>query len=156
MPILDTLANRIDNLGGLFLEETEVARYVTVPGSDAGFTIPSPSSPESDRHIQQIHLPGLVVGQLPVLFFRTAHSGSPELSIRVNATSVFRLHLPGGDRHAWHEILPAGALREADNEMVLAVSGEGSVTVSDIVILYSSSRLTVRRPPVLTQGVATT
>ena len=37
-----------------------------------------------------------------------------------------------------------------------AMARDGSVTVSDIVILYSSSRLTVRRPPVLTQGVSIT
>ena len=149
MSILDTLANRIDSLGSLFLEETEVARYVTVAGSDPGFTIPGPSS-GSDHHVQAIHLPGLVVGQLPVLFFRTAHTGSPELSIRMNATTVFRLRLPDGERHAWHEILPAGALRAQDNEMVLGVAGDGSVTVSDVVILYTSSKLTVRREPVLT------
>jgi hypothetical protein len=153
MAILDAFVNRIENFGGLFFEETEVARYVTVAGSDAGFTIPNPTSPATDRHIQQIHLPGLVTGPLPVLFFRTTHTGTPEFSVRVNTTNVFRLALPTGAIHSWHEILPAGALRAQDNEMTLSVSGEGVVTVSDIVVLYTSNKLTVRKEPVLTQGV---
>ncbi|HEY0971938.1 MAG TPA: hypothetical protein VGE02_13290 [Gemmatimonadales bacterium] len=151
MSILDKLANRIDSFGGLFFEETEVARYMTVAGSDAGFVIPDPTTGVSDRHIQQIHLPGLVTGIFPVLFFRTTHTGRPDISIRVNTTRVFTTTLSSDGPHTWHEILPAGALREQDNEMVLNAGGEGVVTFSDIVILYTSSKLTVRREPVLTQ-----
>jgi len=150
MAILDRLVNRLENFGGLFFEETEVARYVTVAGSDAGFTIPSPTSPLSDRHVQQIQLPGLVTGPLPVLFFRTTHTGTPDFSIRVNTTPVFGLTLPAGGPHSWHEILPVGALRAQDNEITLNVGGDGVVTVSDIVILYTSNKLTVRKELVLT------
>ena len=133
MSILDTLVNGLENFGGLFFEETEVARYLTVPGSDPGFTIPNPTSPESDVHIQQIHAPGLVTGgPPPVLFFRTTHGGSPRLSIRLNVATVFNLVLPAGGTHSWHEILPDGALRPQANELVLSVAGEGEREAADV------------------------
>ncbi len=57
----------------------QVARYITLAESAGGFTIPDPAAelPLSDRHFQDIDAPGLVNGSLPVIFFRTAHTGTP-------------------------------------------------------------------------------
>ncbi len=137
----------------LFFEEPEVARYVTLAGSAGGFTIPDPSAelPISDRHFQDIDAPGLINGSQPVIFFRTTHTGTPSFSVRLNSTPLtqftFTNAAPGP--HAWHEIIPAGALRSEDNELTFAVSGEGNVRFGDVVILYKSNKLTVKRPPVL-------
>src|SRR5438067_11673587 len=93
MSIFDTVINGIGTVGGLFSAETELARYLTVAGSEAGFTIPAPTSPESDRHIQQINAPGLGSGPPPVIFFRTAHTGAPQFQVRLNATVLIRQNL---------------------------------------------------------------
>ena len=44
------------------------------------------------------------------------------------------------------------ALRAEDNELTFAVSGDGSVTFSDVVILYTSDKLTIVKEPVLDPG----
>ena len=133
-----------------FTEETRVARYITVAGSENGITVPDATG-ISDTHIQGIHAPGLVAVPA-VIFFRTRHSGSPSFSVRLNATRLTADTLKQDGPHTWHEIIRLGALKPSDNELTLAVSGEGTVTFSDIVILYTSDQLTVRLPPVLTQG----
>jgi hypothetical protein len=133
-----------------FTEETRVARYVTVAGSENGITVPDAGG-ISDRHIQGIHAPGLV--PVPaVILFRTRHNQAPSFSVRLNATRLTAETLQGEGPRTWHEIIPAGALRSADNELTLAVTGDGSVTFSDIVILYTSDELTVKRPLVVSPG----
>ncbi len=151
MSILQSIASRVGKLfahiGSLF-EETQVARYITVAGSGTGFTVPDPIAPLpiSDRHIQDIQAPGLTNGSLPVIFFRTTHTGSPSFSVRLNSTSLTQHTFSDKGPYTWHEIIPAGALKPADNELTLAVSGDGSVRFSDIVILYISNKLTGRIP----------
>lgn len=151
MGILRTVVNRVrtvlDRIGGLF-EETQVARYVTVAGSGAGFTVPGPNAslPLSDRHIRDIHAPGLVSGSLPVILFRTTHTGSPSFSVRLNATRLTQHTFADAGPHTWHEIIPAGALKPENNELTLNVGGDGSVTFSDTVSLYTSNKLTAKKP----------
>ncbi len=135
----------------LFFEEPEVARYVTLAESAGGFTIPDPAAelPLSDRHFQDIDAPGLINGSLPVIFFRTAHTGTPSFSVRLNSTGLTQFTFTGAGPHSWHEIIPAGALKPEDNGLTFVVSGEGTVRFGDVVILYKSNKLTVKRPPVL-------
>jgi hypothetical protein len=131
-----------------FFEEPEVARYVTLGESAGGFTIPDPAAslPLSDRHFRDIDAPGLIPRSLPVIFFRTAHTGSPQFGVRLNTTPLTQQTVSQAGPHAWHEIVPAGALKPEDNELTFSVQGEGNVTFSDVVILYQSNQLTVRRP----------
>lgn len=158
MFVLRRLRFALDRVLAVF-EEPEVARYVTVAGTAGGFTVPDPGAglPLSDRHFQGIDAPGLVAGPQPVIFFRTHHSGTPSFSVRLNATRLaqftFGPHSPAGP-NGWHEIIPAGALKPAANELTFAVSGDGAVQFGDVVILYTSNRLTVRRrlEPVLDPG----
>lgn len=146
MLVLRRLLDRI----ATFFEEPEVARYVTLVGSAGGFTIPDSAAglPLSDRHFQDIHAPGLIPGSQPVIFFRTAHTKKPRFSVRLNSTPLTQHSFSGSETipHAWHEIVPAGALKPADNELTFAVSGDGDVRFSDVVILYRSNQLTMRRP----------
>lgn len=144
-----------DDVFGFFFEEPEVARFVTVAESASGFKIPDPAALSSDRHIQGIHAPGLINGSLPVIFFRTTHtrspspSLSPSFSVRLNLTHVTQQTLSDAGPHSWHEIVPAGTLKPENNELTFAVTGDGSVTFSDVVILYKSNKLTVKRPSVV-------
>jgi hypothetical protein len=146
------ILNRLRSLlAGLpfFNEVTRVARYVTVSGS--GVTIPGPDG-QSDRHIRDVNAPGVVPGAFAVVFYRTDHTGSPAFTIRLNATRLTAHAFAGPGPHGWHEVVPPGVLKPEDNELTLAVSGEGTVTFSDIVILYTSDQVKVPEEPVLTQG----
>lgn len=139
--------NVFTTIGGLF-EETQVARFVTVAGSGPGFTVPDPTSPlpVNDLHIQDINAPGLVAGSLPVILFRTTHTGSPSFSVRLNSTRLTLHTFADVGPYTWHEIVPKGALKAEGNVLTLAVSGDGAVTFSDIVIFYTSNKLTAKIP----------
>jgi hypothetical protein len=73
----------------------------------------------------------------------------------LNAKTLTRHTFADGGPHSWHEIIPAGALKTQNNELHLSVPTDGviskddSVTFSDVVILYRSNKLTVKRPSVL-------
>jgi hypothetical protein len=138
---------RLGDVFDFFVEEPEVARFTPVVESANGLLVPNPLN---DRHIQHIHAPGLLEGSVSVIFFRTTHTGRPEFRVRLNAPVVTHHTLVDPGPHSWHEIVPAGVLKPTDNELTLFVTGDGTVTFSDVVILYTSNRLTVRRPPVLT------
>ena len=140
--------------GQMFFEEPEVARYIAIPGTGGGFQLPDPGSGQSDRHIQQIHAPGLLSGSAPVIFFRTRHTERPRMSVRLNSTPLTQYTFVGTDppERSWHEIIPAGALKEQDNELTFSASGQGTVIFGDVVIMYTSNELTVRKPLILTQG----
>ncbi len=138
-----------------FTEVTRVARFVTVSGTENGVTVPDQSG-IGDRHIRAIHAPGLVVGAQAVIFYRTKHTQTPSFSVRLNATRLTAESLGQAGSQSWHEIIPPGALKPQDNELTLAVTGNGSVTFSDVVILYQSDQLTVKKPVVLDPGLADT
>jgi hypothetical protein len=140
-----------DDVGGFFSDEPEVARMVTVDESASGFTIPDPGAGSSDHHVQGIHAPGLINGSRAVMFFRTTHTQRPSFSVRLNSTQVMQQTLSDGGPHSWHRIMPAVALMTENNELAFAVTGDGAVTFFDVVILYRSNKLTVKRPVVLTQ-----
>jgi hypothetical protein len=144
---------RTGPLGEVFFEEPEVARFIPLVGTAGGFRLPDASG-QSDRHIQQIHAPGVLSGSAPVIFFRTRHTQLPRISVRLNSTSLTQFTFVEADppERSWHEIIPAGALKLQDNELTFNVSGQGTVIFGDVVILYTSNELTVRKPLVFTQG----
>lgn len=131
------------------VEVPEVARYLVVPGSDGGFLIPSGELPTSDRHIQGLHAPGVVHGMPAVLLFRTEYTAGTRFSVRINSSFEFQFHAKVAAAQSWHEIVGPGVLREQDNELTLAVSSDGQVIFSEIVILYTSNKLTVTKDLVL-------
>ncbi|MDQ3822160.1 MAG: hypothetical protein M3321_02835 [Actinomycetota bacterium] len=153
MTILRRLGILRDRLVAVF-EEPSVARFVTPVGSSS-FTLSDADPLASDRHVRDIEAPGLIGGSLAVLFFRTAHTGTPQYSVRLNATNLTRHALSAAQAgaHAWHELIPAGALRPVANELTFAISEGGTVEFSDIVILYRSNKLTVSREPEVVSAV---
>lgn len=130
-------------------EEPSVARFLTVPGSDAGFLIPSEQNPLSDRHIRGLDAPGLMPGMPSVLYFRTQYTKGTSFTLRLNNSREFSFVAAESEAKSWHELLAPGVLRELDNELTLAVGPVGSVIFSEIAILYMSNKLTVTRPIVL-------
>ncbi len=154
MSIIRSVVNRIGIVADFFFDEPEVARYVTIAETLGGVLIPDPANdfPLSDRHFRDIHAPGLINGSIPIILFRTRHTGEPTYSIRLNATHLIVHDCANEERHhSWHIFIPPGVLKTQFNELVLNVSGEGDVTFSDVAILYKSNQLTVRRPPVASQ-----
>lgn len=157
--VFSRLRDFVVTVGGFF-DQTQVARYITIPESATGITIPDPNAqlPVSDRHIRDIHAPGLLKGSLPIIMFRTIPTGTPSFSVRLNSTRLSQQTLSESHPMTWHEIIPTGALRQENNELTLAVSGEGTVRFTDIVIFYTSDKLTTRVPlpePVFDPGDAT-
>ena len=77
------------------------------------------------------------------------------MSVRLNQTRLTQHTFADEDTapRSWHEIVPAGALRPTGNELTFAASSDdprkNSVIFSDVVILYTSNRLTVTRPRVV-------
>lgn len=130
-------------------EEPNVARFLVVPGSDAGFLIPSDQNPLSDRHIPGLDAPGVVPGMPAVLFFRTEYTKGTRFSVRLNASFEFQFEADEAAAKSWHELIAPGVLREQDNELTLAVGSGGQAIFSEIVLLYTSNKLTVTRPIVL-------
>lgn len=132
-------------------EEPNVARLLVVPGYDAGFLIPSTANPLSDRHIQDLHAPGVVPGLPAVLLFRTQYTRGARFSLRLNTSREFEFHADEAGAKSWHELIAPGVLREENNELTLFVAPDenGQVIFSEIAILYTSNKLTVTRPLVL-------
>jgi hypothetical protein len=130
------------------VEEPSVARFLVVPGSDAGFLIPSTQNPLSDLHLQNLDAPGLVRGMPAVLYFRTQYTRGARFQVRVNQSAEFRFTADEAAAKSWHELLSPGVLREEDNEITLFVAPDDGqqVIFSEIAILYTSNKLTITRP----------
>ena len=143
---------RTGPLGALFFDEPQVARLIPLIGTAGGFPLPDASG-QSDRHIAQIHAPGVLSGSAAVIFFRTRHTKLPRISVRLNSTSLTKYTFVAADppERSWHEIIPADVLKLQDNELTFNVS-DGAVIFGDVVIMYTSNELTVRKPLVFTQG----
>ena len=136
----------LDNIIALF-QVTRVARFVTI----AGGSVPDANG-LSDRHIQDITLPGLVPNAPAVIWYRaTPSSAQSRFSFRVNNRPLTARSSDTGGPYSWHEVLPSGTLKPDKNEITLGVS-EGAVQFSDIVIMYYSDRTTVTQEPVISTG----
>lgn len=144
-----TLPGRIAPVHTFVIEETRVTRYVALDETAAGFTIPDPAQPISDRHFHPIEFPG-VIEAAAVILFRTRHSGRARFTVRINQARLTEYTFRDDDppERSWHEIIPARGpggptLRAQNNELIFAVS-EGSVTFGDVVVLYTSNEVTVK------------
>ncbi len=115
------------------------ARYAIVPGSDSAVTIPPVGGGVNDHHYQNIDAPGVNTSQSAVLFFKMSSTGTPRLRIRIGSVNVVDTTFDKTPTRTFSEIIPSSALSAADNELTVAVTGNGNVTISDIVILYPAT-----------------
>jgi hypothetical protein len=141
-PLDSVVRSLTENVLSLFYEEADVARWITFAGT---FTVPDPTSGLSDRHFR-FDAPGVLPESLPAVFFQTASSTpEPSFSVRLNSTPhLVATTLASGDPHSWHKLGTAGSLMPQGNELVFAVE-QGTVTFSDVFVLYTSNQLTVRK-----------
>jgi hypothetical protein len=70
--------------------------------------------------------------------------------VRLNGTALTQYTFASADppERSWHETIPTLALRLQDNELTFNVSGDGTVTFGDVVIMYTSNEVDVRKPSV--------
>jgi hypothetical protein len=135
----------------IVLEETRVARYVALAETAGGITVPDQGL--SDHHITGIEFPG-VIESPSAIFYRTRRTGKPTFSVRINAAPLTQYTFIDSDplERSWHEIIPASVvggqstLTAQNNELIFGVSGAGTVTFGDVVILYPSNELTIKVP----------
>jgi hypothetical protein len=114
------------------------ARYAIVPGSDTAVTIPPPGG-LNDKHYQNIDAPGVDQGRSAVLFFKMESKGTPRLRMRIGTSVLVDSTFDETPRRTFSEIIPGSALKAADNELIVSVTGSGSVIISDIVFLYTAT-----------------
>jgi hypothetical protein len=127
---------------GLFFDEPDVARLLPVPQSVPGFTVPDTNG-ANDFHIQDVQAPGLVEGSVAVIFYRATVTGSGSFHVRVNSPQPLEHTFSASGSSSWQEVIPAGVLKAANNELVFAVTG-GRVAFSNVTILYKSNQLTIK------------
>lgn len=135
------------------VEEPNVARFLVVPGSDAGFLISHKQGALGTRTIDNLDAPGVIPGLPAVLYFRTEYTNGARFHVRVNSSIEFEFRASEHAAKSWHELIKPGVLREQNNSITLFVApDEGldeQVIFSEIAILYTSNKLTVTRPIVL-------
>lgn len=152
MPLLRSLRQ---NVFPLFVEETRVSRYVVLPDSVGGVTAPGPApGVVGSEWAPHFDAPGIVTGAHAVIFFGAKpETEAARFSVRLTRSPEhLMLHtFTDGGLHSWHQIIRPNMLTALDNELIFNVSGGGTVTFSDVVILYTSDKLTINKPPVLTE-----
>lgn len=139
MPILQSITGRIHSGLSRFLSRSAEApagtRYIAIGESIDGFTLPDEQT--NDRHFVSINAPGVDPNASAVVLYRTAHTGHPSFRATLNGTDLTHRTFSDIDPHAWHRVVPPGTLKPEDNEMAFTVLEGGTVTFSDVVILYT-------------------
>jgi hypothetical protein len=135
-------------IAGIVHEQPMVARYVAVETGQ--FTL---THADDHRHFRSINCPG-VMQITSVLFFRTTHVGSSVFTVRLNGALVIQYDFMEKDPYdqRWHLLI--GGVMPQNNELAFAVStlgfsGDGTVSFSDVVILYTSDQTTIKISPLL-------
>lgn len=143
----------------LVIQQTSVTRYVALPETAGGFTLPDPASRSSDRHFFGLAFPGVTA--LPaVIYYRTRRNGNPSFTVRINEATLTEYTFTDADpaERCWHELIPANlvdgpTLRAQDNELIFGItlnSPSDSITFGDVVMFYTSNESTIQVPIVIT------
>jgi hypothetical protein len=150
------LQSLTQNVFPLFFEETRVSRYVVLPHSVGGVTAPGQAPGViGSQWAPRFNAPGVVPGAHAVIFFGAEpETETARFSVRLTRSPEhLMMHTFTDSRlHSWHQIIRPNILTALDNELIFNVSDGGKVTFSDVVILYTSDKLTIRTPPVFTDS----
>jgi hypothetical protein len=148
------LRSLTQNVFPLFFEETRVSRYVVLPDSVGGVTAPGEAPGViGSQWAPRFDAPGIVMGVHAVIFFGAKpETEAARFSVRLTRSPEhLMMHtFTDSSPHSWHQIIRPNILTALDNELIFDVSDAGKVTFSDVVILYTSDKLTITKPPVFT------
>jgi hypothetical protein len=132
-----------------------VSGYVVLPDSVVGVNAPSQApGVVGSQWAPRFDAPGIVTGVHAVIFFEAKpESEGARFSVRLTRSSEHLMLHTFTDcvAHAWHQIIRPSVLTPLDNELIFNVSDGGGVTFSDVVVMYTSDKLTITKPPVLHQ-----
>jgi len=146
--VIDSLRQ---NIFPLFYEVTRVARYVTLADSVSGVTAPSEAPfVIGSQWAPRFDAPGIVPGAHAVIFFGTeARSEGARFSVRFTraGSHLMNYTLTDTEPHSWHQIIPPNVLTSSDNELIFNAYDGATITFSDVVIMYTSEKLTLPQVP---------
>jgi hypothetical protein len=109
-----------------------IADFVVI--QDHAITIPHDGT--NDFHFDPFNAPG-AVGPPSILTFRLKSIGRPQLTVLLNNVALVRdAQLEPGPDRSWHETITQLGVQATDNLLDMGINGDGSVTVSDIVLFY--------------------
>lgn len=100
----------------------------------------NPKEGSSDRHIQNIRVPGVDAASFAVLSFRVDPEQAITLQMRLNDTVVVRQTFNTAPQRSWHAVVDSNTLRPTGNELTVSATADGAakVQVSDIVLFYQA------------------
>ena len=112
-----------------------IADFVVI--RDHGVTIPHDNL--NDFHFDPFNAPG-AAGSPSVLSFRLKSTGSPQLTVLLNDVALVTDQQlePGPDR-SWHETITQLRIQPTANVLDMGIKGDGSVTISDVVLFYQAT-----------------
>jgi hypothetical protein len=111
----------------------EFAQFIAIGGADDAFTV--------DGRTLTFDLADVDTSRTVALMFKVAGSNGAELRMTITSVAAegpsikFTLDATFGRPRSWHESVPGSLFRESGNRLRVDASG-GSVTVSDILVLY--------------------
>lgn len=104
---------------------------------DTAIELPDPSNGDIDTELQ-FNTPGVDGTKAGVLSFQVNPTGAPTVRIEINGTTVLtRSYGDPTPRVVQQENFNQSILN-ANNEMVLEVTGNGSASLSDFHVLYKT------------------
>ena len=113
-----------------------IADFVAI--QDHGSTIPHPQTGINDVHFPPFDAPD-VSGAPAILAFRVESKGDVVLSASLNGRLLFQEPFKTTPVRSWHEVIStSGIVQATGNNLTLAASGQGSVTVSDVVLHFQA------------------
>ena len=113
-----------------------IADFVAI--QDHGSTIPHPQTGSKNVHFPPFGAPD-VSGAPAILAFRVESKGDVVLSGTLNGTLLFEQPLKTTPVRSWHEVIStSGLVLATGNNLTLSVTGQGSVTVSDLVLHFQA------------------
>lgn len=128
-----------------------VARYQCFPKSDNAIALRKPGA---NIHLfENFVLPGLPVsGQAPaVLFFRVNPKQVTAVTLQVDhrlhfqtVTNLLKVTFKSDIHRSWHEIISPDVMGPYENDLIVSVTTNGSIEVSDFVILYIAESIAVK------------
>jgi hypothetical protein len=113
-----------------------IADFVAI--QDHGSTLPHPQTGSRNVRFPPFDAPD-VSGAPAILAFKVESAGDVVLSATLNATLLFEQPFRTAPARSWHEVISTpGLVRAAENRLGLTVTGQGSVTVSDVVLHFQA------------------
>jgi hypothetical protein len=125
-----------------------VADFVAI--QDHGSTLPHPQT--GRREVQFAFGAPDVWGAPAMLAFRLESTGEVVLRAQLNGSLLFEQPLRTTPVRSFHELVSTRIVRPSGNELTMAVSGQGSVTVSDLVLHFQAWLSTPPTPLVAAQN----